>query len=160
MISLTLLEPPHPKKPKPCESDMDCLKSEACYMSVCQDPCEFTNVCASTAKCQAKMHRPICTCPMGYEGNPAIKCFKATPSKINTITIHSRISLLTIVKVTKVTFQSKFSYRILVTVSVWLSTFYSTITFTCATSGSKWLTTRCVNWHGLLQEASEQIRQC
>ncbi|RZC36340.1 EGF 3 domain containing protein [Asbolus verrucosus] len=73
-----LQEPLHPKAPKPCESDMDCLESEACYMSLCQDPCEFTNACADTAKCQSKMHRPICTCPMGYEGNPAIKCFKSS----------------------------------------------------------------------------------
>lgn len=52
-------------------------------MSVCQDPCEFTNACAATAKCQAKMHRPICTCPKGYEGNPAVKCFKSETSKAN-----------------------------------------------------------------------------
>lgn len=61
---------------------MDCLENEACYMSRCEDPCEFTNACADTAKCQAKMHRPICTCPMGYEGNPAVKCFKPLTSKI------------------------------------------------------------------------------
>lgn len=52
-------------------------------MSLCQDPCEFTSACAEGARCQAKMHRPICTCPMGYEGNPAIKCTKSPTSKIN-----------------------------------------------------------------------------
>lgn len=74
-----------PKAPQPCESDSDCLESEACFMAVCQDPCEFTNACAKTAKCQAKMHRPICTCPMGYEGNPAVKCFVSQLCKILTI---------------------------------------------------------------------------
>lgn len=82
---ITLSEPGMPKAPKPCESDTDCLDTEACFMSVCQDPCEFTNACASTAKCQAKMHRPICTCPVGYEGNPAIKCSQSHPSKITTL---------------------------------------------------------------------------
>lgn len=50
-------------------------------MSECQPACDIPNTCAETADCQAKMHRPICTCKMGYEGNPAIKCFKPEPSK-------------------------------------------------------------------------------
>lgn len=72
---------------------MDCLDDEACFMSLCQNPCEFTSACASTAKCQAKMHRPICTCPMGYEGNPAIKCFKSQPSKITILTDSRKTAL-------------------------------------------------------------------
>lgn len=91
---ITLSEPGMPKAPKPCESDTDCLDTEACFMSVCQDPCEFTNACASTAKCQAKMHRPICTCPVGYEGNPAIKCSQSHPSKITTLIVKPELSLL------------------------------------------------------------------
>lgn len=78
-----------PKAPQPCESDSDCLESEACFMAVCQDPCEFTNACAETARCQAKMHRPICTCPMGTEGNPAVKCFKSQPCKILKKNLHN-----------------------------------------------------------------------
>lgn len=61
---------------------MDCVDTEACYKSFCLDPCEFTNACASTAKCHAKAHRPICTCPSGYEGNPAVKCSPTQPCKI------------------------------------------------------------------------------
>ncbi|PNF25784.1 hypothetical protein B7P43_G12126, partial [Cryptotermes secundus] len=67
------------KAPVPCESDMDCVDTEACYKSFCLDPCEFTNACASTAKCHTKAHRPICTCPSGYEGNPAVKCSPTQP---------------------------------------------------------------------------------
>lgn len=63
-----------PKKPGPCNSDNDCIESEACYMGQCEDPCQLHEVCASTAICQVKMHRPICTCPKGHEGNPAINC--------------------------------------------------------------------------------------
>lgn len=43
-------------------------------MGLCQDPCEFRDVCATTAKCLAKMHRPICSCPSGHEGNPMVNC--------------------------------------------------------------------------------------
>uniref|UniRef100_A0A182XBR0 EGF-like domain-containing protein n=1 Tax=Anopheles quadriannulatus TaxID=34691 RepID=A0A182XBR0_ANOQN len=43
-------------------------------MGLCENPCLFDGVCAETATCQAKMHRPICTCPPGHEGNPTIKC--------------------------------------------------------------------------------------
>lgn len=43
-------------------------------MGLCQDPCEFHDVCAISAKCVAKMHRPICSCPLGHEGNPMVNC--------------------------------------------------------------------------------------
>nr|CAD7425818.1 unnamed protein product [Timema monikensis] len=72
-------EPGTPKKPHPCESDTDCLDVEACYKGMCEDPCEFAQACADTAHCHTKAHRPVCTCPMGYEGNPAEKCFPAEP---------------------------------------------------------------------------------
>lgn len=53
-------------------------------MGLCQDPCEFANVCAPTAKCMAKMHRPICSCPSGHEGNPTVKCVPTDKSSKNT----------------------------------------------------------------------------
>ncbi|XP_071446139.1 mucin-2-like [Hetaerina americana] len=73
--------PGTPKAPQPCESDNDCLGSEACYGSLCQDPCEFAKACAPTAKCHTMAHRPVCTCPAGFEGNPAINCLLVTPCK-------------------------------------------------------------------------------
>lgn len=51
-------------------------------MGQCHDPCEFTNACAKTATCKAKMHRPICSCPKGHEGNPAVKCTPIEPRKL------------------------------------------------------------------------------
>lgn len=51
---------------------------------MCQDPCEFALMCASTAKCHVKAHRPICTCPKGHEGNPAELCFPSSQCKNNT----------------------------------------------------------------------------
>jgi len=71
-----------PKKHEPCKSDNDCIEIETCYMGFCEDPCYIHGVCAPTAVCQAKMHRPICSCPKGHEGNPAINCTTPSLSKI------------------------------------------------------------------------------
>lgn len=77
------IEPPGtPKSPEPCQSDNDCIENEACYMGLCQDPCEFASVCAPTAQCQTKLHRPICSCPKGHEGNPTVKCTPIGTSKL------------------------------------------------------------------------------
>jgi hypothetical protein len=51
-------------------------------MSLCENPCEFAKACAPTAKCRTKMHRPVCSCPTGFEGDPAVKCVPAMPCKI------------------------------------------------------------------------------
>lgn len=52
-------------------------------MELCEDPCHLKDVCAPTALCTAKMHKPVCSCPSGHEGNPAIKCIRAEPCKNN-----------------------------------------------------------------------------
>lgn len=80
-LSICTAPPGTTKVPSPCQSDSECLDMEACYESLCQDPCEFAKACAPTAKCQAMAHRPVCTCPSGYEGNPAVKCFQSEPCK-------------------------------------------------------------------------------
>lgn len=61
-------------KQSDCKSDNDCNDSEICYMGLCEDPCLLHGVCAPTAVCKVKMHRPICMCPKGHGGNPAINC--------------------------------------------------------------------------------------
>lgn len=75
---------------------MDCLETEACYMSMCHNPCEFTKACAKDTTCQAKMHRPMCTCKTGYEGNPATKCFKSPTSKVYSLYNESNFLLMCI----------------------------------------------------------------
>lgn len=70
-----------PKKPEPCNSDHDCIESETCYMGLCVDPCQLHETCAATAICHVKMHRPICMCPKGHEGNPAFNCTTRNLSK-------------------------------------------------------------------------------
>ncbi|XP_028157244.1 uncharacterized protein LOC114350564 isoform X7 [Ostrinia furnacalis] len=70
--------PGTPKAPEPCQSDRDCIESEACFMGICQNPCEF-NMCGTGANCQPVLQRPMCSCPAGYDGDPAVKC---SPKKI------------------------------------------------------------------------------
>lgn len=74
------------KKPQVCESDTECLDSEACYMGQCENLCSFATVCAPNAKCHVIKHRPVCSCPPGYEGNPATKCYQPKLCKTNHIT--------------------------------------------------------------------------
>ncbi|KAL1140438.1 hypothetical protein AAG570_000370 [Ranatra chinensis] len=68
------------KRPQPCVRDGDCLETEACYNGMCEDLCSLSTICAPTAKCHVVKHRPVCTCPLGHQGNPAIKCFLPRPS--------------------------------------------------------------------------------
>lgn len=66
-------------------------------MGLCQDPCEFHEVCAATAKCQAKQHRPICSCPPDHEGNPMVNCTPIVTSKIY-IVLYNTTETLKILK--------------------------------------------------------------
>lgn len=43
-------------------------------MGLCQNPCEFDNVCGIGANCHPIKQRPMCSCPAGHDGNPAVKC--------------------------------------------------------------------------------------
>ena len=40
-------------------------------------------VCGERAECRPRIHRPLCYCPPGYEGNPHVKCVE-TPSRAGT----------------------------------------------------------------------------
>ena len=33
-------------------------------------------VCGPKAECKGRLHRPLCYCPDGYEGNPNVECTK------------------------------------------------------------------------------------
>lgn len=74
-LTCNILESPGtPKVPEPCHSDRDCIETEACFMGLCQNPCEFDNVCGVGANCQPVKQRPMCSCPAGHDGDPAVKC--------------------------------------------------------------------------------------
>lgn len=52
----------------------ECVLSKACISQKCQDPCPGT--CGLDARCQVINHNPICSCPLGFNGDPFIQCIK------------------------------------------------------------------------------------
>ena len=84
-----------------CLISEDCPNAEYCDLktNLCKNACSlngkfsalikkmciqfliFTlSVCAPQAECKARIHRPLCFCPDGYEGNPHVECTKS-PSR-------------------------------------------------------------------------------
>lgn len=54
-----------------CRADSDCPSVEACINRICRAPCE----CGRNAHCEINNHRAVCTCEVGFQGNPNIGCF-------------------------------------------------------------------------------------
>ncbi|KAB7496769.1 hypothetical protein Anas_09923 [Armadillidium nasatum] len=54
-----------------CRSDSECGVEKACINRMCKDPCD----CGSNAECDVINHRSVCTCQVGFQGNPDIGCF-------------------------------------------------------------------------------------
>ncbi|CAH1404987.1 unnamed protein product [Nezara viridula] len=59
-----------------CKSDSECASQLACINQRCQNPCVTSNPCSSTAECTTLQHRPTCTCPQGWAGDPQSHCYK------------------------------------------------------------------------------------
>jgi len=62
-----------------CVDHADCSANKACYGYKCVDPCVSTTsrsgaVCGSNARCDARNHGAVCSCPVGYEGDPLSDC--------------------------------------------------------------------------------------
>jgi hypothetical protein len=55
---------------------LDCADDKACVSQVCQSVCAVQNPCAPNAICRAQFHRPLCVCPVGWAGNPQVRCYK------------------------------------------------------------------------------------
>lgn len=55
-----------------CEYDRECSSSLACFDYNCRDPCIGT--CGRNANCEVRDHRPICSCPQGFTGDPLSSC--------------------------------------------------------------------------------------
>ncbi|XP_037773775.1 fibropellin-1-like [Penaeus monodon] len=60
-----------------CVRDSDCSFAESCRGGSCVDPCVVGAPCGRNAECAVTLHRPICSCPAGYTGNPRQECLKA-----------------------------------------------------------------------------------
>lgn len=59
-----------------CKSDSECASQLACINQRCQNPCVTSNPCSSTAECTTLQHRPTCSCPQGWAGDPQSHCYK------------------------------------------------------------------------------------
>lgn len=55
-----------------CTLNSDCSSNLACIRNKCQDPCPGT--CGRNAECQVVNHLPLCTCYLGYTGDPFQFC--------------------------------------------------------------------------------------
>lgn len=53
-----------------CTTDNECPYNLACRNERCEDPCK----CGLSAICSVNNHRPQCSCPPGYIGNPLVSC--------------------------------------------------------------------------------------
>lgn len=56
-----------------CLVNSDCSSTKACVRNKCIDPCPGT--CAANADCQVVNHAPLCSCRIGYTGDPFRQCF-------------------------------------------------------------------------------------
>merc|ERR1712241_486432 len=63
-----------------CTRHDDCQDNQACVKFKCKDPCREPdpNVCGSGANCEVKHHKPICSCPRGFTGDPFVSCREFT----------------------------------------------------------------------------------
>ena len=55
-----------------CTRDSDCPSEKSCINAVCKNPC----ACGPNAECSVANHKPICSCVLGYDGNPDLACTK------------------------------------------------------------------------------------
>lgn len=56
-----------------CVVSTECPHSKACLNQKCVDPC--TGTCGQNAKCNVINHSPICSCQVGYTGDPFTRCY-------------------------------------------------------------------------------------
>ena len=63
-------------KPQGCKPEClvnpDCDDDLACVNTRCVDPCP--GACGINSLCEVNTHRPVCFCPVGFTGNPYIRC--------------------------------------------------------------------------------------
>ena len=55
-----------------CQNDNECQDYRACINYACVDPC--IGQCGINAKCEAKRHLAVCTCPPGTDGDALSSC--------------------------------------------------------------------------------------
>ena len=60
--------------PRPeCTTDPECSDHLACIREKCLNPCS-TSTCGVNAECRVTLHRALCVCRPGFEGDPYRIC--------------------------------------------------------------------------------------
>lgn len=62
-----------------CILSSECGQEKSCINQKCKDPCP--GVCGQHARCLVVNHNPICSCSVGYNGDPFVRCIKEEPRK-------------------------------------------------------------------------------
>ena len=57
-----------------CVISPECSSNKACVNQKCRDPC--AGACGSNAQCRVVNHTPMCTCDVGYTGDPFSYCVR------------------------------------------------------------------------------------
>lgn len=57
-----------------CIVSTECPQDKACVKQKCVNPCPST--CGLNAYCQVVNHNPICTCIVGFIGDPFVQCIE------------------------------------------------------------------------------------
>lgn len=55
-----------------CVVSATCDQNRACVRQKCVDPCPGT--CGANARCQVVNHNAICSCAIGFSGDPFVEC--------------------------------------------------------------------------------------
>lgn len=65
-----------------CISNSDCPFDKACLNQICSNPC--IGVCGYNARCHVVNHNPICSCNLGFTGDPFVRCIeiRSKPGKV------------------------------------------------------------------------------
>lgn len=66
-----------------CYADDDCSSERACRERFCINPC--VDSCGTGALCRVIDHKPQCSCPRGYSGNPVVQCVPREYLNLNII---------------------------------------------------------------------------
>lgn len=62
-----------------CTVNSDCPSRLACINENCKDPCSGS--CGYNTECHVVSHSPMCTCKIGYIGNPFSECHERPQCK-------------------------------------------------------------------------------
>lgn len=57
-----------------CSVSAECSFNLACIKNKCDDPCP--GLCGSNTRCETINHNAICSCRLGFTGDPFVACFE------------------------------------------------------------------------------------